>query len=126
MYLVMERKEAIVREFVMDVYTLLNLKWITNKALCSPTQGTLLSVMRHPRWESCDGDGANASRLGVPKHLSSFASRDETVRDRIMQVLVRSRVVNTGLVKIFMETDPQAYRMNLRLPVGKSGGGRDS
>ena len=83
-------------------------------------------MVQQPGWESCDGGGANASRLGIPKHPSSFASRDETLRDRIMQVLVRSRVVNTGLVKIFMETDPQTYRMNLRLPVGKSGGGRDS
>lgn len=90
------------------------------------TQDTLLRVMRQPGWESCDGGGVNASRLGVPKHLSSFASRGETLRDRIMQVLVQSRVVNTGLVKIFMETDPQTYRMNLQLPVGKSGGGRDS
>ena len=30
---VMERREAIVREFVMDMYTLLHLKWITNKIL---------------------------------------------------------------------------------------------
>lgn len=74
MYLVMERKEAIVREFVMDVYTLLHLK-MDNQQDPMYTQGTLLSVMRHPRWESCDGDGASASRLGVPKHLSSFASR---------------------------------------------------
>ena len=81
------------------------------------TQDTLLRVMRQPGWESCDGGGVNASR---------FASRGETLRDRIMQVLVQSRVVNTGLVKIFMETDPQTYRMNLQLPVGKSGGGRDS
>ena len=39
--------EGIVREFGMDMYTLLYLKWIINKDLLV-AQGTLLSVMRQP------------------------------------------------------------------------------
>ena len=37
-------REGIVREFGMDMYILLYLKWITNKDLLSST-GTLLNVM---------------------------------------------------------------------------------
>ena len=40
---------GIVREFRMDMYTLLYLKWITSKALLSST-GTLLNVMEQPGW----------------------------------------------------------------------------
>ena len=36
--------EGIVKEFGMDMYTLLYLKWITNKVLLT-AQGTLLHVM---------------------------------------------------------------------------------
>ena len=35
-----------VREFGMDMYTLLYFKWITNKALLYRARGTLLNVMR--------------------------------------------------------------------------------
>ena len=42
--------ERIVREFGMDMCTLLYLKWITNKDLLY-TQGTLLSVMWQPGGE---------------------------------------------------------------------------
>ena len=44
-------KEGIVREFGIDMYTLLYLKWITNKVLCI-AQGTLLNVMWQPGWEN--------------------------------------------------------------------------
>ena len=39
---------GIVREFGMDMLTLLYLKWITNKDLA---QGTLLTIMWQPGWE---------------------------------------------------------------------------
>ena len=42
--------ERIVREFGMDMCTLLYLKWITNKDLLY-TQGTLFSVMWQPGGE---------------------------------------------------------------------------
>ena len=48
--------EGIVREFGMDMYTLLYLKWMINKdLLCS--SGTLLNVMWQPGWE--EGLGEN-------------------------------------------------------------------
>ena len=43
-------REGIVREFGMDVYTRLYLKWITNIDPAK-AQGTLLSVMWQPGWE---------------------------------------------------------------------------
>ena len=39
--------EGIVREFEIDMYTQLYLKWITNKVFCR-AQGTLLNVMWQP------------------------------------------------------------------------------
>jgi hypothetical protein len=39
-----------VRVFVMDMYILLYLKWITNKNLLR-AKGTLLNVMQWPRWD---------------------------------------------------------------------------
>ena len=42
--------EGIVREFRINIGTLLYLKWITNKDL-PLAQGTLLSVMWQPGWE---------------------------------------------------------------------------
>ena len=44
--LMVARGEGIVREFGMDMYTLLYLKWITSEA-----HATLLHVMCHPGWE---------------------------------------------------------------------------
>ena len=41
--------KGMVREFGMDMYTLLYLKWITNKD--SIAQGTLLSVLWQHGWE---------------------------------------------------------------------------
>ena len=47
--------KRIVREFGMGTYTLLCLKWITNKDL-RIAQGTLLNVMRQPGWEGSLGE----------------------------------------------------------------------
>ena len=44
-----KRGKGIVREFGMDMYTLLYLKWITNKAYCI-AQGTLLNFTWQPGW----------------------------------------------------------------------------
>ena len=41
---------GIVRIFGMDKYTLLYLKWITNRSYCI-AQGTLLNVVWQPGWE---------------------------------------------------------------------------
>ena len=43
--------EGTVREFAMDRYTLLYLKWITNKGGLYIALGTLLSVMWQLGWE---------------------------------------------------------------------------
>ena len=43
--------EGIVREFGMYRYTLLHLKWITNKGLLYIALGTLLNVMWQLGWE---------------------------------------------------------------------------
>ena len=44
-----------VRVFVMDMYILLYLKWITNKNLLT-AKGTLLNVMQWPRWDGSLGE----------------------------------------------------------------------
>ena len=41
---------GIVRDFGMDMYRLLYLKWITDKDLLYIAQRTLLNVMRQPGW----------------------------------------------------------------------------
>ena len=43
-----------VKEFVTGIYTLLHLKWITNKDLLY-NHGTLLKVMWQPGWEGSLG-----------------------------------------------------------------------
>ena len=43
-------EEGIVREFEMDMYTLLYFKWITSKTYCI-AHGNLLNVMWQPRGE---------------------------------------------------------------------------
>ena len=48
------RMGGILREFVTGIYTLLHLKWITNKDLLY-NQGTLLKVMWQPGWEGSIG-----------------------------------------------------------------------
>ena len=45
---------GIVTEFGMEMYTLLYLKWITNRT--AVLQGTLLNVMRQPGWEGRLGE----------------------------------------------------------------------
>ena len=45
----------LVREFGMDMYTLLYLKWITNKDLLCST-GSVLNVMWQPGWEESLGE----------------------------------------------------------------------
>ena len=52
--MVVRVREGIVREFVMVMYTLLSLKWITNKDYCT-TDGTLLSGMWQPGREGSLG-----------------------------------------------------------------------
>ena len=44
------RREGIVRELGIDMYSAIYLKWITNKDLLYST-GTLLKVMWQPEWE---------------------------------------------------------------------------
>ena len=44
-------EEGIVREFGMDVYTLLYLKWITNKNLLHSTWNSAQCVMWQPGWQ---------------------------------------------------------------------------
>ena len=46
--------EGIAREFGMNVYTLLCLKWTTNKACI--TQGTLLNIIWQPGWKVSLGE----------------------------------------------------------------------
>ena len=46
------------REFGMDMYTLLYLKWMTSKNLLYIAHGTLLNVMWQPGWERDLGENA--------------------------------------------------------------------
>ena len=48
-------RQGIVRELVMDMYTHLYLKWITNRT-CSTAQGTLLRALWQPRWKGLSGE----------------------------------------------------------------------
>ena len=50
-----EWREGVVREFRMDMYTLLYLKWITTRTHCI-AQGTLLNVMWQPGREGSLGE----------------------------------------------------------------------
>ena len=66
--------ELIIREFGMDIQTLLYLKWITNKDL-RIAQGTLLNGMWKPGWRSLLENGymdiwlsPSAVRLKLPQH----------------------------------------------------------
>ena len=47
--------EGIVREFGMDIYTLLYLKWIINKDLLYSTQNSA-QIMWQPGWEGSLGE----------------------------------------------------------------------
>ena len=68
-----EWEEGIVREFGINIYTLLYLKWITNKVLLY-TQGTLLSFMWQP---GCEGLGGEW--ICVYVRLSPSAFPPETI-----------------------------------------------
>ena len=48
--------EGIFRALGMDVYTLLYLKWKTNKDLLYIPQGNLFSVISQPGWEESLGE----------------------------------------------------------------------
>ena len=50
-----EGKDVGNREFGMDIYTLLYLKWIVSKDLLI-AHGTLLSIMWQPGWEGSLGE----------------------------------------------------------------------
>ena len=50
-------EEGLVRELKIDMYTLLCLKWITNRTYCI-AQGTLLNVI----WQS--GSGGSLGEIG--------------------------------------------------------------
>ena len=58
------------REFRMDMYTLLCLKWITNRTYCT-VRGTLLSVTGQPGWEGSLGENGYMYTYGsVPSLLT--------------------------------------------------------
>ena len=66
------RMGGIVREFVTGIYTLLHLKWITNKDLLY-NQGTLLKVMWQPGWEGSIGwNGYMSESFAVYPGLSQY------------------------------------------------------
>ena len=58
-----QRGEGTVREFGVHTYTLLCLKWITNKDRCS-AQGTPLSVLWQPEWEGTLGQNGHTYMYG--------------------------------------------------------------
>ena len=58
-----EWREGIVREFGMDMYTLLYLKWIANKDLLI-AHGTLLNIMWQPGWEGSLGENGYMGMYG--------------------------------------------------------------
>ena len=51
------------REFGMDMYTLLYLKWIANKDLLI-AHGTLLNIMWQPGWEGSLGENGYMGMYG--------------------------------------------------------------
>ena len=53
--------EGVVREFGMDMHTLLYLKWITNKDLLYG-KGVLLNVMWQPGWEGSLGENVKVTQ----------------------------------------------------------------
>ena len=54
--------EGIIREFGINMYTLLYLKWIT-RIYCI-AQGTLLNIMWQPGWEGSLGENGYISVYG--------------------------------------------------------------
>ena len=68
-------EEGIVREFGMDMYILLYLKWITKKSYCI-AQGTLLNVMWQPGWEESLGENGYMYMYGWVSLLSTWNYHD--------------------------------------------------
>ena len=68
-------REGTVREFRIDMYILLYLKWITNKVIyvCNHciAQGILLNVMCQPRWEGSFGENGYMYMFGRVSLLST-------------------------------------------------------
>ena len=50
------RREGIVRDFEINMYTLVYFKWIINRVQLYIAQGTLLNVMWQPGWEGSLGE----------------------------------------------------------------------
>ena len=63
-------REGIVREFGMDIYTLLYLEWITDKDCIAP--GILLHVTWQPGWEGSLGENAYMYMYGWIPLLSTW------------------------------------------------------
>ena len=59
--------EGIVKDFGKTMYTLLYLKWITNRHLL---YSTLLNVMCQPRWEGCLGENEYIISMTESLHSS--------------------------------------------------------
>ena len=55
--------EGTVREFVLDMYTLLYLKWITKRTYCT-AHGILLNGMWQPEWEGSLGENGYMCKYG--------------------------------------------------------------
>ena len=53
------RREGIVRDFEINMYTLVYFKWIINRVQLYIAQGTLLNVMWQPGWEGSLGENGN-------------------------------------------------------------------
>ena len=64
--------EGIVKEFGMVLYTLLYLKWITNKDLLNIVHGTLISVMWQPGWEGSLEENVWLSPFSIHLKLSQL------------------------------------------------------
>ena len=53
------RREGIVRDFEINMYTLVYFRWIINRVQLYIAQGTLLNVMWQPGWEGSLGENGN-------------------------------------------------------------------
>ena len=52
-------REGIVRDFEINMYTLVYFRWIINRVQLYIAQGTLLNVMWQPGWEGSLGENGN-------------------------------------------------------------------
>ena len=53
------RREGIVRDFEINMYTLVYFRWIINRVQLYIAQGTMLNVMWQPGWEGSLGENGN-------------------------------------------------------------------